>query len=217
MTLSEQQIQFFEVFGYLAFPGLMADRIAAITTAFEAIWAAQGGGHHGRPHDHQQRSCIAQFIDHSEYLSSLLDDDRILGIGTSLLGDDFNYMASDGNYYAGDTPWHSDGWRTNGVRHIKMAFYLDPVGANSGCLRVIPGSHHTEDHFAQLLQEQIGKSPELWGIAGSAVPALGEHFCGRRDGRDGRRPAPPDDRALGGRSLLPARASGRRPGDDRVA
>ena len=29
MTLSEQQIRFFDVFGYLSFPGLMADRIEA--------------------------------------------------------------------------------------------------------------------------------------------------------------------------------------------
>ena len=31
---------------------------------------------------------------------ALLDDPRILGIATTLLGDDFNYTGSDGNYYA---------------------------------------------------------------------------------------------------------------------
>ena len=44
-SLSEQQIRFFETFGYLGFPGLMADRIDEITEAFEAVWSERGGGH----------------------------------------------------------------------------------------------------------------------------------------------------------------------------
>jgi ectoine hydroxylase-related dioxygenase (phytanoyl-CoA dioxygenase family) len=53
-----------------------------------------------------------------------------------------------------------------------MAFYLDPVGADSGCLRVIPGSCFTEDHFAQVLQAAARQSQDLWGIDGRAVPAI---------------------------------------------
>src|SRR5437868_12769371 len=109
MTLTPQQTAFFETFGYLAFPGLLWDRVDAITEAFEEVWREHGGGHHGKPHDEQRRSCIVPFVDQSEVLSSLLDDPRIEGIGASLLGDDFNYMGSDGNFYVGDTPWHSDG------------------------------------------------------------------------------------------------------------
>ena len=61
-------------------------------------------------------------------LSSLLEDPRILGITTTLLGDDFNYMGSDGNYYVGDTRWHSDGGhKPEDPTHIKIAFYLDPI------------------------------------------------------------------------------------------
>jgi hypothetical protein len=46
--LTDQQVSFFETFGYLGFPGLMADRVAEIIREFEAVWAAQGGGHNGR-------------------------------------------------------------------------------------------------------------------------------------------------------------------------
>jgi ectoine hydroxylase-related dioxygenase (phytanoyl-CoA dioxygenase family) len=53
-----------------------------------------------------------------------------------------------------------------------MAFYLDPVGADSGCLRVIPGSCITDDRYAQALQGEIGRSQELWGIDGRQVPAI---------------------------------------------
>jgi Phytanoyl-CoA dioxygenase (PhyH) len=171
MMLSAQQIAFFETFGYLAFPGLLRDRVDEITRDFAAVWAAHGGGHHGKPHDGRARSCIAQFVDQSEGLSTLLDDPRILGIATSLLGEDFNYMGSDGNLYAGDTGWHSDGRHTQGL-HIKIAFYLDPLSRETGCLRVIPGSHLPGDRYTEALQQQIGRSRELWGIEGRDLPAV---------------------------------------------
>ncbi len=172
MKLSEQQLNFFRTFGYLAFPGLLAQEIGAITDAFEDVWEKHGGGHAGKAHDGTARSALAPFIDQDERLCALLDDPRITGIASSLLGDDFNYRGSDGNYYVGDTPWHSDGWRTNGMLHAKMAFYLDPVGANSGCLRVIPGSFYADDQYAQALQASISQSRAAWGIDGQDVPAV---------------------------------------------
>jgi hypothetical protein len=171
MNLSEQQTRFFDLFGYLSFPGLMADRIEEITREFEALWASRGGGHHGQPHDYMRRSCIPQFIDENEVLSSLLDDPRILGIAKSLLGEDFNYMGSDGNYYVGDTGWHSDGRHLQG-RHIKLAFYLDPLTRTTGCLRVVPGSHLPGDRYSDQLQEAIGRSGEIWGVDSPGLPAV---------------------------------------------
>lgn len=41
-------------------------------------------------------------------LCGLLDDARVDGIFASLLGDDYVYLGSDGNFYVGDTRWHSD-------------------------------------------------------------------------------------------------------------
>lgn len=171
MQLSEQQLAFFNTFGYLSFPGLMADAIDGITNAFEDIWAKRGGGHNGRTHDGTKRSCIVPFIDQHERLCALLDDPRVHGVLTGLLGPDFNYVGSDGNYYAGDTGWHSDGWGKT-VRFVKIAFYLDPLTRNTGCLRVIPGSHHLEDRFGLSLQEHIRKSAEHWGMEGKDLPAL---------------------------------------------
>jgi hypothetical protein len=171
IPLTDEQVRFFETFGYLGFPGLLADRIDEIIDEFETLWESRGGGHNGHPHDGTARSCIAQFIDHRERLSSLIDDPRIRGIATSLLGDDFNYMGSDGNYYAGDSGWHSDGWHTD-IRHVKIAFYLDSLTRETGCLRVIPGSHHVGDRYAGALQEQIRRSEELWGTRGPDLPAV---------------------------------------------
>jgi ectoine hydroxylase-related dioxygenase (phytanoyl-CoA dioxygenase family) len=171
VTLSPQQLRFFETFGYLALPGAMAAEMAGITAAFEEVWAGHGGGHHGRSHEGTARSCIVPFIDQHEQLAALLDHPLVLAIGRALLGDDFNYMGSDGNYYVGDTGWHSDGWHP-AIRHLKIAFYLDPLTRDTGCLRVIPGSHRVGDGYSEDLQRDLGGSHDLWGVEPNQVPAV---------------------------------------------
>ncbi len=178
MQLSPEQLARMETFGYLTFPGLLQDKIEAIIEAFENIWTERGGGHDGKPHDGTARSCIVPFIDQSEYLSALLDDARVNGIFTSLLGDDYVYLGSDGNFYVGDTNWHSDtDWsgknRGKPPRiFYKMALYLDPVTRDTGALRVIPGSHRYGDVYAESLQAAIRESQDEWGISGDQVPAV---------------------------------------------
>jgi hypothetical protein len=186
MNLSDQQLAFFQTFGYLAFRGLFANEIDTITEVFEEIWQEHGGGHAGRAHDGTARSALAQVIDQDARLSALLDDPRIRGIATGLLGDDFNFSGSDGNYYVGDTRWHSDGWHRNGILHIKMALYLDPVTAETGCLRVVPGSFLPDDQFSSALQSSIkliptdtefsgpqsAESQGPWGVRGRDLPAV---------------------------------------------
>src|SRR5262249_30714371 len=157
VKLSAQQVAYFQTFGFLKFPGLLADVIGDIIDAFEGIWAEHGGGHHGKPHDGRARSTIVPFIDQSERLCALLDDERIVGIASSLLGDDFNYTGSDGNYYVGDTNWHSDGWHPKYI-YVKIGLYLDPLTRDTGCLRLIPGSHRIGDAFADALQARLRTS-----------------------------------------------------------
>jgi hypothetical protein len=173
LRLTEAQVNFFHTFGFLKFPGLLADQIGEIDAAFEGVWGARGGGHNGQAHNGLQRSCIVPFIDQSERLCRMIDDERILGIAKSLLGDDFNYCSSDGNYYVGDTNWHSDGWRApEGYLYVKLAIYLDPLTKDNGCLRVIPGSHHPGDWFSDRLQAQLRQSQENFDLHGRDVPAI---------------------------------------------
>ena len=177
MRLTEGQIKYFEDFGFLRFDGLLSDRIDGIVEGFERIWRDYGGGHGGRSHDQKRRSALLPFIDRDEYMSTLIDDERIDGIAASILGDDYNYTASDGNYYVGDTPWHSDGYVDKKYMSVKMAFYLDPVDPETGCLRVIPGSHKVGDVFAESLHVAAPNSKsnvieDTWDIHGSQVPAF---------------------------------------------
>ena len=116
---------------------------------------------------------MVPFIDQSEYLSALIDDPRIAGIAADLLGEDFNYFTSDGNYYVGDSPRHSDCTRAGDYRVLKIAFYLDPVDRDSGALRVIPGSHRLDgDRFAREMEEHALQCADAWGAEGPDVPAF---------------------------------------------
>jgi hypothetical protein len=142
--LTDHHKSFFDTFGYLGFPGLLKDRVDEIIRGFEEVFAGHGEGNGRSRHDGTKRSCIPQFVDLHAGLSTLLDDPRILAIAGGLLGEDFNYAGSDGNYYVGDTGWHSDG-RSAHHLNIKLAFYLDPVARDTGCLRVTPGSHKLGD------------------------------------------------------------------------
>jgi hypothetical protein len=105
-----------------------------------------------------------------------LSSPAAIGLAAGLLGEDFNLMGSDGNYYAGDTQWHSDGGHApDDPMHIKIAFYLDTLTAKTGALRLIPGSHKLGDAYATALGEvtSAAKVQEALGFAsGAEVPAV---------------------------------------------
>ena len=160
-----EQLRFFETFGFLVLPGLMAGEIGWITEEFEAVFLDRG-----IVHDPAKRTCLVPFIDQRERLCALLDHPKIEGLAAGILGDDFNYLGGDGNYYTGDTDWHSDGFHRVG-KFLKIAFYLDPVGRDTGALRVIPGSHRL-DLETSWEARQARRSRELWGIGQSDVPSV---------------------------------------------
>ena len=166
MELSQEQVRFFNVFGYLALPSLFSpEEIAWITEEFETSIQAFGGG---QTHDGTRRTMFGGPIEHTEKLSALLDDSRIIGLLSGLLGDDFNYCSGDGNYYTGDTGWHPDGnWGQ--LFALKVAFYLDPVSRDTGCLRVIPGSQRP-DHFVRTGKIDVNRSQELFGVSPRDFP-----------------------------------------------
>lgn len=166
ITLNDQQKRFFDVFGYLVLPGLIADIIDEVTMAFEAVFVEKGVSHDPST----GRSLIVPFIDQSERLSLLVDDSRIRGLAASLLGEDFNYLSSDGNYYVGNTNWHTDGGH-QAMRFAKIAIYLDAVDATSGALRVIPGTHHAGDAFARSAIGGLQKYAAMLARATPDTPA----------------------------------------------
>ena len=161
LVLNEQQKNFFHTFGYLLFPGMLNDCIDEIIEEFESLFK-------DTEHDGSKRTCILPFADQRERLCALLDDPRLHGIFVSLLGADFDYTGSDGNYYVGDSAWHSDLWQTEPML-IKMAFYLDPLKRETGAIRLIPGSHCMGDRYAESLHTM---DASMWGLEVRDVPAV---------------------------------------------
>jgi hypothetical protein len=163
MRFSEHDRRFFETFGFLSVPAAVREELEWIEPEFAQVFSDQH-----IVHDGQTRTMVLGFIARRERLCRLLELPIIDELLACLLGPDANYIGSDGNYYTGDTQWHSDGQHAVGT-FVKIAFYLDPVGRESGALRVIPGSHRLTD--PEWDARQAASSQELWGISGDQVPA----------------------------------------------
>jgi len=163
MALTEQQCAFFETFGFLVFPQMLADDLPLIVQGFEEVFAARA-----QPHDGTRRTIAG--TDSSERLCRLLDHPKVVEVASSLVGDGFNYLGGDASYYVGDTGWHSDGWHDVGL-FVKMAFYLDPVTRETGCLRITPGSHHVGNDWVRDLR-RVNNPEQSFGVSGSEVPSV---------------------------------------------
>lgn len=177
--LSPQQIHFFETFGYLKLPGLMADEIDNIIGGFEDLF-----GNEDQPvwetrealHGDQKRVIIPGFIEQSPRLAPLRHDPRIVGIAQSLLGLNHQWASSDGNLFYCESYWHPDTYAAPlNHYHVKMSFYLDELSGENGAIRVIPGSHFHNSTFARTLLADLddpSRVQEVYGVEGNAVPSV---------------------------------------------
>ncbi len=166
MKLTQEQLDFFDTFGYLMIPQLFStDETDKIIDVFE--WSIQNCGG-GENHDGSTRTMFLGPIERHPEMCRLLDHPAILGLIGSVLGEDFNYCSGDGNYYSGNTGWHPDGgWGQ--LFATKTAFYLDPLTRDTGALRFIPGSHRP-DHFVRKEKIDVNNSMELFGVPPSEFP-----------------------------------------------
>jgi hypothetical protein len=154
--LTDSDVAFFEVFGYLHIPGFFADEARWISDEFDAAWAARTDV----VHDGSRRTTYpATFVGATPRLATLIEHAQVAAVCRALLGEGYAFQGGDGNFYAGDTGWHSDAFaqwpEKTTARHLKIAFYLDPLTRDAGALRVMPGSHHEGDRYCGLLQREI--------------------------------------------------------------
>ena len=178
-AITEQQLTFLQTFGYLRVPGLFAAEIEEITEAFEAVFADPDNVRMdmNEPlHRNDRRVIIPKFIDHHPTLTRLREDERILGISRSLLGDDAEYAESDGNLAFCHSEWHADTYGAPmTTRHIKLSFYLDPLRADSGAIRVLPGTHYWQSPYARDLRRSFrdfGQAADVFGVDSTEIPAV---------------------------------------------
>jgi hypothetical protein len=175
--LTPLQIACFQAFGFLHLPGAIAADVGWIVDEYERVWA----DHPELNHDGSVRTTYpGLFIAQTPRLSTLLDHPVIAACADGLIGEGWTLTGGDGNRYSGDTGWHSDispdQWAPKtACNHLKIAFYLDALTPETGSLRVIPGSHHHGDRFADLVDAMcpwMGHESVLKELPGKQVPCV---------------------------------------------
>ena len=166
--ISAALAQHFDTFGFLVIRSCFdAGEMARLAGEFDEVLREDRGG---VPFDERERQAVFGLVERRPDLFRLVEDDRIYEPLEQFLGPDFVWSASDGNYWVGDTQWHPDRFdRTWPL--VKASFYLGTVTRDTGCLRVIPGSHRTPLHeslrqlwrtrLAQRVKEGAGSQEEL--------------------------------------------------------
>ena len=170
---TSEQVTHFETFGYVVLRGLYsAEEMAGISEDYDDVTAEDRGG---KPFEGPKRQQVMGICDMRPRLFQLIDDDRIYDPIKQLLGADFVYLGSDASLFVGSKSWHPDGSPRNQAEfdyiRIKVAFYLDSLGSETGCLRVIPGSHKKPYHDTIMPQMTDGKS-NPFGVTMQALPAV---------------------------------------------
>ena len=173
--LTQQQAAHFNTFGYLQFPQLYnADEMAIIARALEEIWQCDAG-----PSEQGEYRSV-YVVERSPDLTRLLvADDRIYSVVSQLLGADLLWIGSEGNLCHRDSvKWHPDRkYYKPGQEHwmdfaqLKLMMYLDPLDSESGCLRVIPGSHRMPFH-KMLGDQEVDHEARPFGVDGPDIPCV---------------------------------------------
>ncbi len=174
LQLSDQQLNFFNLFGYLKLEGLFVDEISEITAAFDATFRDYADDivqwdhvvHHNLP-----RQIMPQIADKSAVIREHLNHPQLQAIMNRVLGEGYKFIGSDANIYDCGTRWHTDiiGLPYN-CKNAKAIYYLDPSHVNADCFRLIPGSHFHTDAFAKQLKKQIREPEQSLNLKVEGIP-----------------------------------------------
>ena len=169
--LTREQHRHFETFGFIVLRQFFSPREMQragneFETALDALYA-------GDPFDGSKRHSAILTGEETPFFAGLPEDPRLYGIAEQLYGDCFP-ITSDANRYVGDSRWHPDHYIDveKDCYGIKFAYYLDPVGPESGALRVIPGSHRNP--FWTAVDDANTREADIRGVPG--------HVCASEPG-----------------------------------
>ena len=172
--LSTKQVLYYQTFGFLVLRQLLSP--GEVKTIDEELVRRLGVVFRDTPFDGTARHGAAMMGPDTPFFASLLEDSRFLGTARQLYGDDVIATGLSGNRYVGNSHWHPDVGPTH-PGGPKFALYLEPVGADTGALRVIPGSHRSPFH--DQLRGELGMHMEK---AGFDIPDLPAFVCESQPG-----------------------------------
>ena len=163
--LTAGQIRHYHTFGFVILRSLFtAGEVATLRAEFEAeldrVYAH-------RPFTGETRYWTMMLHPRTPLFAGILEDERFCSVAEQLYGADVIGIGTDANRYVGDTRWHPDHAADpeEDCFGVKFAFYLDSVGADSGALRLIPGSHQRDFHV------EVRDSLPALNLSVAAVPA----------------------------------------------
>jgi len=166
--LSEQELSYFKTFGVVTMKNVFTPKeLATIQSEFDHQAQVVSGY---KPFDGTQRHWFLMMDQDTPFFVSMFEEDRLAGTAEQLFGPRVMGMGCDANRYVGDTSWHPD---SNTLHHagVKFAFYLQPVRADSGALRVIPGSHRDPLHNTLWDLKQAGALDKINEVPACACEA----------------------------------------------
>ena len=157
--LTPEQISHFRTFGFVVLrEHFTSDEIVVMKREAEEIYEEDRDG---KPFDGLETQYLQPFFERRPFLSGLLDDDRLYMVGEDLLGPDFVLITTEGRLRVGPTAWHGIVPKPNLLPTVKINIYPDPLTKDTGCLRVVPGSHQVAlpDAYAPL--RELDYSPDF--------------------------------------------------------
>lgn len=136
--ITERDIAFFQTFGYVILRQYLDP--AEVDQMTSEVMSAMNEAYAATPFDGTKPHHLPLTSSRQPFMQSLLEDPRFYEAAQQLSGvDDLIALTVDANRYVGDTAWHSDGGRA--LLGVKFVAYLEQLSADTGALRVIPGSH----------------------------------------------------------------------------
>jgi ectoine hydroxylase-related dioxygenase (phytanoyl-CoA dioxygenase family) len=150
--LTEQQVTFFNTFGFIILRKVFSENeLAIINDEFNR-------GALGKRQIHPTLTNWSNLSPETSFLSVLPEDPRICETAEQLFGEDAVAMSSNSSRRVGDTHWHTDRPDPHSYG-MKFSVYLQPIDTGNGALRVIPGSH--KKPYIDKLKEIDLNTPDI--------------------------------------------------------
>ena len=172
MITPEQKAHFHD-FGFVRLrQQFSAEEMETLSREVYKLFEEQQGG--GPPSGQNQG--IDDIVEKGEVMTRMVADDRIFGTVEELLGPGFVWNGSAGSFQFTTTQshWHSDRPTEPHATTINLNIYLDKLRADTGALRVIPGSHKPALYDDLLpLSEQADETPQkVYGLDQTDIPGF---------------------------------------------
>ena len=169
----DTEIDRFRAFGYLVLPGFLDDdTVDELRTEIDkTMRAVHGDRYDDRPPMSGMAAHYCCLLGPwAPRTVELVDSRRLVGLAERLVGGPVLPSPCDtqGILYFDHAGWHND--TGIAVRGVKLVAYLEPLDADTGALRVLPGSHRLPDAALGHLHSPEVDVPDVPGHAIETEP-----------------------------------------------